>query len=361
MKLKAAERNLLFRLSSLAAAERVRLYMVGGIVREMLCGNAQFDFDLDLIVEGDAHKFASVAEAVLGGKLRIFEKFLTAKICEISGFGGISEVDFASARRESYPRPGALPVVVASTIEDDLRRRDFTMNALCVELPQFLETVASDGSPDLDRLRGAVIDQFGGIADLAARTVRVLHDRSFIDDPTRIFRGARYAARLSGIFAAETEQLLCSAVAGGALLTVSAFRVRQELRKVLGEQQPSAALRLLDRYGVLHAAQLLAPGSEPVRRWQEALPAIDQLRTLLPEEQLLNVTMFFLAELNPRKTEFLTRNEVGRRRLAALEKQRESGGGSDPEAISLMYLLDPRNAELLKRLATCSTGGGKRG
>jgi len=197
------------------------VYLVGGAVRDLLlgCGRA----DIDLVVEGDAGALA----ARLGAEVTAHERFSTAKV----GLDG-HEVDIASARSESYPRPGALPVVEpAAQLEADLARRDFTINALAIPLR---------GEPEL-------IDPHGGRADLEAGLLRVLHPRSFEDDPTRAIRAARYAARFGFEPEPETAKLLRAADLG----TVSADRRRAELLRLAGEAEAARAFALLAGWGLI--------------------------------------------------------------------------------------------------------------
>ena len=148
-------------------------------------------------------------------------------------------IDIATARRERYPAPGALPEVQAASLEEDLRRRDFTVNALAVAL----------AGPRPGELHAAS----HALEDLRARRLRVLHDRSFIEDPTRLWRLARYRARLGFTVEDHTARLAAGAVAGGALGTVSLARIGAELRLALGEADAVAALAALDVLGVLAA------------------------------------------------------------------------------------------------------------
>jgi tRNA nucleotidyltransferase (CCA-adding enzyme) len=197
------------------------VYLVGGAVRDLLLGRGRAD--IDLVVEGDA---ATLAER-LGAEPVSHERFATAKV-RVDGH----EVDIASARSESYPHPGSLPVVEpAATIEKDLGRRDFTINAMAISL---------DGAARL-------IDPHGGQADLAAKRLRVLHTRSFEDDPTRAIRAARYAARFGFELAPETEELLRAADLGA----VSSDRRDAELARLAAEPHAPRALGLLGAWGLL--------------------------------------------------------------------------------------------------------------
>ena len=204
------------------------VYLVGGAVRDLLRGGRPLD--LDLVVDGDPAALASR----LGGDARIHDRFGTSTV-KLDGF----TFDIARARAETYARPGALPEVQPAGVDQDLERRDFTVNAIAIAL----------GAPDPGGLHAAP----HALDDLERRLLRVLHDRSFQDDPTRMLRLARYASRLG--FAAEphTRDLLEAAVAGGALATVSGSRIGAELRLLAREPHPVAALRCADDLGLASA------------------------------------------------------------------------------------------------------------
>jgi tRNA nucleotidyltransferase (CCA-adding enzyme) len=217
------------RLDDLSGIDTVRealagvpAYLVGGGVRDLLLGLERADVDIAIEDPVDA------VAARLGGEMRAHERFATASV-RLDAL----EVDLARTRAETYERPGALPEVRPAGIEDDLARRDFTINAMAVPI---------SGQPEL-------IDPHGGLDDLGAGLLRVLHERSFVDDPTRGLRAARYAARYGLELDPRTHELL----AGADLSTVSADRVRAELRKLAGEPDPTAGLRLLLDWGLADA------------------------------------------------------------------------------------------------------------
>ncbi|MBS1870138.1 MAG: CCA tRNA nucleotidyltransferase [Actinobacteria bacterium] len=200
------------------AAVLPNAWVVGGAVRDLLLDRPA-SVDLDLVVEGDAVAVARRLAAALDGVLTIHDRFGTATV-EAAGH----LYDLATARAESYARPGALPDVRPGTLAEDLLRRDFTVNAIAVSL---------DG-----RVRAAP-HAFG---DLDARALRVLHERSFRDDPTRLLRLVRYATRLGFGVEARTAELAQEAVAAGALATVTPARIGGELRLLLREPSAVAAL-----------------------------------------------------------------------------------------------------------------------
>lgn len=199
-----------------AVEQEPGLYLVGGAVRDLLLGGAPSD--LDLTVEGDP---VAVARRI-GPDPVVHDRFGTTTVKA----GGFS-YDIARARRESYAHPGALPDVVPASLEEDLRRRDFTVNAIAVAL---------DG-PRPGELR----EYPGALEDLGRRTLAVLHDASFLDDPTRLVRLARYHGRLGFAIDPRTRGLVDEAVRGGALGTVSGSRIGNELRLLSREADPIAA------------------------------------------------------------------------------------------------------------------------
>ncbi|HZI92571.1 MAG TPA: hypothetical protein VFD31_13230 [Thermoleophilaceae bacterium] len=207
-------------------------YLVGGVVRDLIVGRDSVD--LDLTVEGDGVAAARELAQRLGGEASEHERFGTATVR-----AGDLVVDLATARRESYAHPGALPEVEPASLEEDLARRDFTVNAMAVALSE----------PG----RGELRDPLGGFADLAVARIRVLHDRSFIDDPTRLLRALRYEARLGFSLERETERLGREAVAADALSTVSGARVRDELMDLLGEPAAPVAVGRMRDLGVAAA------------------------------------------------------------------------------------------------------------
>jgi len=208
-------------LEPVRAAAREPVFLVGGAVRDLLLERPRAD--VDLVVVGDA---ATLAER-LGGAHVEHERFSTVKV-DVEGH----ELDIATARTETYPEPGALPVVApAASIEEDLARRDFTINAIALPLQE---------EPRL-------IDPHEGRADLERGLLRVLHDRSFVDDPTRAIRAARYASRFGFELESKTAELLREVD----LTTVSADRRRNELERLAAEGNACEGFELLAKWGVI--------------------------------------------------------------------------------------------------------------
>lgn len=230
----------------LAEERGERVVIVGGFVRDLVMRRPIGDYDLDLVVEGDAPAFSTALRGVLGGELREHRSFLTAKILApffaIEGKAPyLSEVDIANARTEEYTRPGALPVVKAASLDKDLWRRDFACNALALPLTVYRDFL--DGRVSGDLLASSVIDPCGGLSDIASSTLRVLHSASFTDDPTRLFRAVRYSVRLSFHFDRGTLSAFFESVKNGALATLTTRRVWNEVLSALDEESPSEVLQ----------------------------------------------------------------------------------------------------------------------
>jgi len=213
---------------NIAAYQGQRLYLVGGVVRDLLLG--QGNFDLDLVVEGDAIGLAQQLASITQGKITTHPRFNTAKVRWDKW-----SIDLATARYETYDRPGALPRVAPGSLADDLFRRDFTINAMAVQL--------NPGG------YGQLIDQYGGRDDLEYKLIRILHDKSFTDDATRIWRGLRYEQRLDFQLEQGTLKLLKRDI--NRLDTISGDRIRDELELVLKEKYPEKVLRRADELKVL--------------------------------------------------------------------------------------------------------------
>lgn len=241
----------------LAVAERRAwdVYLVGGAVRDLLL-SVPAELDLDLVVEDDVPSLARAAGAELNARVILHERFGTAVVR-----GAGYRIDLARARSERYERPGALPRVEPATLGEDLRRRDFTINAMALRL-----TGAHAGE---------LLDPHGGRMDLRRKVVRVLHERSFQDDATRILRALRYAGRYGFVLEEETERWLRRDL--GSLETISGARLRREFELIAGEARAASVVRLVRDYGALSAAQpaLAAPDRvcDAVARLPEIAPS----------------------------------------------------------------------------------------
>ena len=230
-----------------------RTFLVGGAVRDAFIGAKVID--LDLAIEGAGIDFARDLAATLGGSATPYGDFETATVAFAQG-----SFDVASTRSELYASPGALPTVEAAGIDDDLLRRDFTMNAMAVAL---------DSAE-----RGVLVDPLGGESDLESGTLRVIHDASFADDPTRIVRAARYEARFRFGLDPHSEALARASVTAGYVSKLSAKRIGSELSILAREASGIAGFARLDELGAaraIHPSLDFAPAAFDDMRSAEAL------------------------------------------------------------------------------------------
>jgi tRNA nucleotidyltransferase (CCA-adding enzyme) len=219
------ERRVLEALVNEAATRAVATYLVGGSVRDLLLERESLDRDVTVV--GDAVALAGgVARRLAAPPPVVHEAFGTATVR-----AGSLNLDLITARREAYPQPGSLPVVEPAGLAEDLARRDFTINAMALGL--------TGGDT------GALVDPHGGLADLRGGTIRILHERSFRDDATRLLRACRYAARFG--FMLDPEMAAAACRDRGYLATISPTRVRHELDRTFLERRPDRSLALMQR------------------------------------------------------------------------------------------------------------------
>lgn len=245
--LPAAESQLVEALLLAAARRGVVVYLVGGSVRDLLLKRALCDVDLVVVAEGDVDAESLAREAApTGASVLTHDRFGTVKLQL-----GEASIDLATARRESYSRPGVLPKVEPGNLEDDLARRDFSVNALALPLL----------GAEVEKGRSVVVAFDSGLADLAAGQLRILHARSFHDDPTRALRAARLVPRLSFSLARGTRGRLRDAVRDGVFGAVSGDRLRREIEHIFEDAvlglNPAHALKRLEEWNILAA---LEPG-----------------------------------------------------------------------------------------------------
>jgi len=220
--------NFMWLAGEIAHTRGERLYLVGGVVRDLLLGQA--NLDLDLVVEGNAIDLARQLTKINQEKITTYPRFNTAKLQWDNW-----SVDLATARSETYAQPGALPSVTPSSIDNDLSRRDFTINAMAIHLnPGYY---------------GRLVDPHGGRNDLKHECIRVLHEKSFTDDATRIWRGLRYEQRLDFHLERKTLTLLQRDIS--MLDTISSDRIRYEIECTLQEKYPEKVFRRAEELGVL--------------------------------------------------------------------------------------------------------------
>ena len=243
------------------------VYVVGGFVRDLLIGRE--NLDIDIVVEGDAIDFAHQLVEAWGGQVQIHHQFKTATLTRLDGL----KFDFVSARNETYLSSGALPSVEYGTIMEDLHRRDFSINALAMRL-----------QPDTF---GELVDCTAGLRDLRAGRIRVLHERSFIDDPTRIFRAIRYESRYNFQIVEGDRNRMRDAINQGVLNLISGQRIRNEIDHILSEETAPQMVNRLDEFDLFGTTQptwKISPNFDAL--WRTAGQAIEWASTSLPDDPI---------------------------------------------------------------------------
>ncbi|GAB6887963.1 CBS domain-containing protein [Desulfothermus okinawensis JCM 13304] len=224
--------NILKRSGELGDRLGYKVYAVGGFVRDILL--LRPNLDIDLVVEGNGIKFAAKLARDMGGRIRAHKKFQTAVVILPDG----QKIDVATARLEYYEHPAALPTVELSSIKLDLFRRDFTINALAIEL-----------NPENF---GKLVDFFGGQKDIKDKKIRVLHSLSFIEDPTRILRALRFEKRYNFTLGVQTERLIKNALKLDMLDKLSGSRIFHELKLILEEEDPLPCIKRMESFDILY-------------------------------------------------------------------------------------------------------------
>jgi len=224
-------RNVLDKIGKIGDRLNFPVFMVGGFVRDLFLGIK--NYDLDIVVEGEGIKFARELGKDLGGRVRSHEKFGTAIVILADGF----KIDVATARREFYEYPAAFPKVELSSIKKDLYRRDFTINAMAIQLNQ--------------KHFGKLIDFFGGQRDLRKGIVRVLYNLSFVEDPARIIRAIRFEQRYNFKMDRTTENFLKKAIDDKLLSRLRKKRITEELILILKEESPIKSLKRIEKLKAL--------------------------------------------------------------------------------------------------------------
>ena len=257
---------------------RMPAYLVGGCLRDLILGTE--NLDLDIAIEGNGIIFARHLAQKLKSGLKTHERFKTATLNLNDGL----KVDIVTTRQEKYPYSGALPVVSPGTLSEDLKRRDFTVNAMALSLSQGKEQ--------------RIVDPFCGQADLASGKIRILHDLSFKDDPTRIFRAVRFSRRFNFKIEPKTLALLKEAISEGLLNKVNLHRLRDELILILKEQNPFPSIKAL---GDLGALSLISPklkiGRSTQHLFKSATKEIARFIKQLPARRPLDAWLVYFALL----------------------------------------------------------------
>jgi tRNA nucleotidyltransferase (CCA-adding enzyme) len=226
-------------------------YLVGGLVRDVILKKK--NLDVDIVIEGDGIKFAKTFADHFGAKLRSYPKFGTAMVIMPDGF----KIDVATARIEHYESPAALPEVKLSSLKRDLFRRDFIINTLAVHLNR--------------GHYGILIDHFGAMKDIKEKVLRVLHNLSFIEDPTRILRAIRFEQRFGFRIGKLTESLIQNAASIHRFENLPSQRILSELKLILQEEDPVRAIERMGEYGLLG---FISPGMKLTEEIKDILKEI---------------------------------------------------------------------------------------
>ena len=254
-------------------------FVVGGFVRDLFLYRK--NEDLDIVIEGEGIAFARKYAALVGARIHAHEKFGTAVIIFADGI----KIDVASARMEYYKYPAALPVVEMSSIKLDLYRRDFTINTLAIQL-------------NSDKF-GTLIDFFAARKDIKEKTIRILHNLSFVEDPTRVFRAIRFEQRFDFTIGKLTAGLISNAVTMDFFRELSGKRVFTELRLIMEEKNPAAAIMRLNDFGLL---KVIHPSITLDNNFTSLLNSVNEVLSwhdlLFLEESYKQWIVFFLVLIN---------------------------------------------------------------
>ena len=300
--------GLLREIGQLGDERGCQVYVVGGVVRDLLLGH--ITLDLDLTVEGDGIAFARLVADRYGAGLAVFERFATARLTFPDGL----KMDIATTRRESYAQPAVLPTVQPASIEEDLYRRDFTINAIAMQLNpgQF----------------GHLLDAYGGQRDLRARTIRVLHVGSFQDDPTRIFRAIRFEQRYGFRLEPTTSRLLAQAASTNLIQQLSGPRLQNEIQLLFAEHNPVRAIARLVQLKLLRFLHRRLCYTTNVRRVVTAVPKALAWWARRFQDSVVDRPIVYLMALSSESSPAVVAAMIRRFALSRVHAENVSAGGS---------------------------------
>lgn len=300
--------GLLREIGQLGDERGCQVYVVGGVVRDLLLGH--ITLDLDLTVEGDGIACARLVADRYGAGLAVFERFATARLTFPDGV----KMDIATTRRESYAQPAVLPTVQPASIEEDLYRRDFTINAIAMQLNpgQF----------------GHLLDAYGGQRDLRARTIRVLHVGSFQDDPTRIFRAIRFEQRYGFRLERTTSRLLAQAASTNLIQQLSGPRLQNEIQLLFAEHNPVRAIARLAQLKLLRFLHRRLCYTTNVRRVVTAVPKALAWWARRFTDSVVDRPIVYLMALSSESSPAVVAAMIRRFALSRVHSENVSAGGS---------------------------------
>jgi tRNA nucleotidyltransferase (CCA-adding enzyme) len=302
-------------------------YLVGGSVRDLLLG--QENLDIDIVVEGDGIRFAKELSAALHARVRSHERFGTAHMT----FDGL-RLDVATARTEYYESPAALPKVESSSIKKDLHRRDFTINTLAVKL----------NPKDF----GLLIDFFGGQRDIREKTIRVLHNLSYVEDPTRAFRAIRFSERFGFKLSKHTENLIKSAIQMDLFDRLSGSRLYDELVIAFHETNPVRIVKRFSDFGLLKVIHPALAYTEKIETFLLSMYETLAWYNLLYLEEKADTGVLYLMALLSHLTD--AQREEALERLSAPPGTKEVILKSIPQSAEILRKLPLRDAAALYHL-----------
>ena len=302
------ERQLLKQICRLADEQDLPVYLVGGVVRDLFLKRE--NWDLDLTVEGDGIAFARLVADRYGAGLTVFERFATARLTFPNGF----KIDIATTRRESYAQPALLPTVQHSSVKEDLSRRDFTINAIAVQLNQ--------------RQFGRVLDPYEGQRDLRARTIRVLHAGSFLDDPTRIFRAIRFEQRFGFRLERTTLHLLAQAASTNLIQRLSGPRLKNEILLLFGERDPVRIIARLAQLKLLRFLHRRLCYTNNVNQVVAAIPEAFAWWTRRFPDSVIDRPILYLMALSSESSPLVVATMIRRLALSREQAKNVRVGGS---------------------------------
>ncbi|MBM3125950.1 MAG: CCA tRNA nucleotidyltransferase [Chloroflexi bacterium] len=285
--------DLLFRVANQAEKLGMNIYLVGGIIRDLLLDRRVEE--MDVVVEGDAGKLGLRLHNEHGGKLTRHHRFKTATWF----YSESGALDLVTARSETYPTPGALPVIETASILDDLRRRDFTINAMAAKVEK--------------EQPGELLDIFNGRSDLDRKIIRILHRRSFVDDPTRMLRALRYEQRYGFRIDDGTSECMNSE-ALKILSGMSGERIRYEFESILREKHPAGMMRRAQELGLLRAFNPELPAFNP--SYELLLESVPPIEFGISNEPLALGMAIWLADVSPQQIRQIARRLDFPRRLS---------------------------------------------
>ena len=275
-KLPSQLQDIIFLLRKLAKKEKVGVYLVGGFIRDLLLGEE--NFDLDIVIEKNGIAFATKLSKILNAHLVKHRAFGTATVTKKDGL----KIDIATCRKEFYPNPTELPIVRQGSIEDDLFRRDFTINAMACHI-------------DFEKF-GQFVDIFGGLRDLKDGRIRFLHEGSFVDDPTRIIRAVRFEQRLDFCIDTKTLSFIKQAKKMKLLEKVQKHRIRDELILVFKERKPYSMLKRLKQ---IYSLSFINKNINLSKNLKRVFCDIDKARmwfvSNFPQRRSLDIWLMYIA------------------------------------------------------------------